>query len=123
MSRKHRHRRGGRHKRRTRSPREVLYLFLHQNNISARNIEHIRELTQHPDAEVKELAEVVLEIARVKPGRHRRMQVLAREHPDLFVDLVAVLDEEFWDDLFYRYGQCGWLWGQWEVVRSHVQFQ
>lgn len=73
MSRKkHRHR----HRRRTLNPREVLHLSLHQNNISARNLEHIRELTRHSDADVKALAEVVLEIARVKPGRRRRMQVV-----------------------------------------------
>jgi hypothetical protein len=52
------------------------------------------------------------------------MQVVARQHPDLFVDLVAVLDEEFWEDLFYRYGGRGnWLWGQWDAVRSQLRFQ
>jgi hypothetical protein len=99
-------------------------MFLRQRSISARNILHIQMLTQYAEPEVGELAEIVLAIARVKPGRRRRMQIIAREHPDLFIDMVAVLDEEFWDDFFYRFGgnEPDWLRRRWHEAKFQVRF-
>jgi hypothetical protein len=105
------------------TPQEELHLFLRQRGISARNIDHIQTLTLHPDAEVREFAGIVLAMAQVKPGRRGRLQIIARDHPDLFIDMVAVLDEEFWDDAFYRHGgQPEWLWEKWEDAKWQVRF-
>ena len=51
------------------------------------------------------------------------MPVIAQQHPDLFIDMVAVLDEEFWEDFFYRNGdQPEWLQQRWEEASWQVRF-
>lgn len=63
-------------------------------------------------------------MARAHPWRRRRMRIIARDHPDLFIDMVAVLDEEFWDDFFYRYGdQPEWLRERWHEAKLQVRFR
>lgn len=107
-----------------RSPREELYAFLRQTNISGLNIERVRKLAQDPDDGVKALAGVVLEIARVKPHKRRRMQIIAQEYPDLFMDMVAILGNDFWNEFFFRYGdQPEWLYERCENARSQIRFR
>ncbi len=62
---------------------EEIYRFLSQSNISAKNIKRLVELCASNDAEVAQLASIVLEVARIKPGKKRRLKVLARERGDL----------------------------------------
>jgi hypothetical protein len=58
-----------RQRRADRRPEQELYGFLRQSNISERNLERIEILARNPNATVPSLAEVVLAIARVKPGK------------------------------------------------------
>ena len=58
--------------------------FLNQRNISAKNVARLKHLCRSPDGEVRKMAELVLEVALVKPGRRHRNAYLARHSPDLF---------------------------------------
>ena len=71
--------------------------FLEQSNISAKNIARLEILMHHNDNEVKRLAALVLDIARVKPHKRRRWKFLAQNHPVLF----ARLKELYGGDLPY----------------------
>ena len=57
--------------------------FLHQSMISAKNITRLAALTGHEDHQVAELAALILEIARVLPGKRNRWLKLARHHRPL----------------------------------------
>jgi len=61
---------------------------LNQRNISAKNVARLKHLCKSPDNEVRNMAELVLEVARVKPERRHRNAYLARHSPDLFGRLV-----------------------------------
>jgi hypothetical protein len=61
--------------------------FLEQSNISAKNIARLEILSHNKDNEVKRLAALVLDIARVKPHKRRRWKFLAQNHPVLFARL------------------------------------
>jgi hypothetical protein len=66
---------------------DELYGFLDQSNISVKNIARLEMLTQHASREVKDLALLILEVARVKPHKRRRWKFLAQNHSELFVRL------------------------------------
>ena len=57
--------------------------FLNQRNISAGNIVHLKLLCESSDKEVNEPAALVLEVAKLKPHKRRRMSYLARNVPGL----------------------------------------
>jgi hypothetical protein len=76
---------------------DELFWFLEQSNISAKNIARLEILIHHSDSDVKRLAALVLEIARVKPHKRRRWKFLAQKHPVLF----ARLKELYGGDLAY----------------------
>jgi hypothetical protein len=69
--------------------------LLNQSNISQQNIKRVEVLAQHPSSEVKELAILLLEIARVKPHKRRRWKFLAQRHPDLLVRMRALRGDDF----------------------------
>lgn len=70
--------------------------FMWQSNISAGNIARLMHLVQSPIPSVRELAEAVLEVARIKPGKRKRIGVLGREHPTVLRRLVDLgLIEEY----------------------------
>ena len=71
--------------------------FLEQSNISAKNIARLEILIHHNDHEVKRLAALVLDIARMKPHKRRRWKFLTQNHPVLF----ARLKELYRGDLPY----------------------
>jgi hypothetical protein len=81
-----------------------LHGFLHQSVISARNVARLETLTRHGDPEVAELAALILEIARVLPGKRQRWLKLSQRHRPLFDRTVAVLGVEFFEDLLAGYG-------------------
>ena len=77
--------------------------FLEQSNISAKNITHLECLCTSTDQDVRELAALVLDVARVKPHARRRLRYLRVHRPDLLAQLV-------------RYGLCD-EWVEWETAQ------
>ena len=94
--------------------------FLRQSSISGKNQQRLRVLGEHSDAEVRLLAQLILEIARAHPRRRRRVQTIARRHWPLFVRMATTLSEQWWDDFFVDHmGDAGidWLRDRYEAAR------
>jgi len=72
---------------------DELYGFLDQSNISPKNIVRLEILAQHVNNDVRHLAMLILEVARVKPHKRRRWEFLAHNHFGLYVRL-----KELWGD-------------------------
>jgi hypothetical protein len=83
---------------------DELHGFLHQSMISAKNVARLQTLTGHEDHQVVELAALILEIARVLPGRRNRWLKLARQHRPVFNRAVELFGVEFFQDLLAGYG-------------------
>jgi hypothetical protein len=79
---------------------DELYGFLEQSHISQKNIDRLGILTRHADPEVRKLADLVLDIARVKPYRRRRLKFLAKNDRSLLLRLL----ESYGDDLPDMFG-------------------
>ena len=62
---------------------EEIFRYLQQSHISDKNVARLRELTESSNERIAEHAALVLEIARVKPYKRRRLKVLARTRKDL----------------------------------------
>ena len=73
---------------------DELYGFLEQSNISPKNIARLEVLAQHASSEVKDLALLILEVARAKPHKRRRWKFLAQNHPELFLRLKAISGDD-----------------------------
>jgi len=56
---------------------------LRQSNISKNNMARLKKLSSSSNVKIAELANIVLEVGRVKPHKKRRLKFLAREHKDL----------------------------------------
>jgi len=67
--------------------KEEIYNFLNQSHISKKNISRLNSLVQSPDEDVSELAGIVLDVAKVKPYKKKRIKFLAREHRDILKKL------------------------------------
>lgn len=79
------------------APRASSHKFLHQSAISAKNVARLENLTGHEDHEVAELAALILEIARVLPGKRTRWLKLAQHDRPLFDrTLVIRSDDSGW---------------------------
>jgi hypothetical protein len=76
---------------------DELYGFLEQSNISPKNISRLEILAQHASSEIKDLALLILEVARVKPHKRRRWKFLAQNHSELFLRLKALSGEDIPD--------------------------
>jgi hypothetical protein len=72
---------------------DELYGFLEQSNISRKNIVRLEILAQHVNNDVRHLAMLILEVARVKPHKRRRWKFLAHNHFGLYLRL-----KELWGD-------------------------
>lgn len=83
---------------------DELHGFLRQSMISGKNVDRLKKLTGHSDSQVAELAALILEIARVLPGKRHRWLKLARRHRLLFDKAVQFLGLEFFEDLLAGYG-------------------
>lgn len=74
--------------------------FLHdQSRISRKNVKRLTELATWKHRDVAEQATVMLEVARLAPGRRRRLQRIRALRPELLrrlieVGLVYPTDEE-----------------------------
>ena len=58
-----------------------------QSHISKKNVERLTVLADSKNEKVSELANIVLEVARLKPYKKRRLKMLARERRDLLEKL------------------------------------
>jgi ribosome-binding protein aMBF1 (putative translation factor) len=63
--------------------KDEVFGFLRQSHISSKNVARLNELVKSKDEEIAHLAGIVLEVAKVKPYKRRRLAFLAREHRDL----------------------------------------
>lgn len=63
--------------------KDEIFNFLRQSHISDKNVSRLKQLYESPDKEVSKLAGIVLEVAKVKPYKKRRLKVLTRERRDL----------------------------------------
>jgi hypothetical protein len=73
---------------------DELYGFLEQSNISRKNIARLEILAQHASSEVRDLAFLILEVARVKPHKWRRWKFLTQNHSELFLRLKALSGDD-----------------------------
>ncbi len=86
---------------------DELHNFLRQSLISEKNTRRLNVLVAHEDSEVAGLAGLILEIARLQPGKRNRWLKLARCHRSLFERAVAFLGPEYFRDLLAGYGDFG----------------
>ncbi|MBT3785978.1 hypothetical protein HOF92_13470 [bacterium] len=68
---------------------DEIFNFLKQSHISTKNINRLKELTHSEDAEISNLANIVLEVGRIRPYKKRRLQILAKERRGLMEKLEA----------------------------------
>jgi hypothetical protein len=66
---------------------EEIFGFLKQSRISEKNIARLKTLATSPNSQTAELADIVLEVALVKPYKRRRLKVLAGQRRDLLQKL------------------------------------
>ena len=62
---------------------DEIFGFLKQSHISEKNIARLKVLVSSENPRIAELANIVLEVALVRPYKNRRLKVLARERKDL----------------------------------------
>lgn len=86
---------------------DELHGLLHQSCISAKNVARVQTLTRHDDRGVAELAALILEIARVTPGKRKRWLKLAAHHRPVLGQAVELLGVEYIEDLLSGYGIVG----------------
>ena len=77
---------------------DELHGYLDQSNISAKNTGRLRFLSEHPNSKVREVATLILEIARVKPHKRRRWKFLAEKYPTLFAALKGLWGDDLPED-------------------------
>lgn len=84
--------------------------MLDQSRISEKNVRYLRSLATSPAPDVAEWAQVLLEIARLCPGRRRRLRRLG-EHPELWARMIRLgiveevpheLEEWIGDEMWYE---------------------
>lgn len=85
---------------------DELHDLLRQSMILAENVARLDTLTGHADQQVAELAALILEIARVLPGKRNRWLKLVRQDRPLFNRAVEVFGVEFFEDLLQRAFIC-----------------
>jgi uncharacterized protein (DUF4415 family) len=62
---------------------EEIFHYLRQSHISDKNVARLKELAGSSNERIAEHAALVLEIARIKPYKRKRLKVLARTRRDL----------------------------------------
>jgi len=66
-----------------------IFRFLQQSHISEKNVIRLRQMEKSDNPQVASLAGIVLEVARLKPYKTRRLKFLARKQPELLRKLEA----------------------------------
>jgi hypothetical protein len=64
-----------------------IFGYLKQSHISDKNVKRLKQLVNSESDKIAKLANIVLEVADVKPYKRRRLKVLARERRDLLQKL------------------------------------
>lgn len=64
-----------------------IFGYLKQSHISEKNVSRLKILSASDNPKIAELANIVLEVAYVKPYKRRRLKFLARERRDLLQKL------------------------------------
>ena len=68
---------------------EEIFNYLNQSNISKKNIVRLQKLACSENRKISEMANIVLEVARIKPHKRRRLKYLAKENRDLLLKLES----------------------------------
>ena len=66
---------------------EEIFNFLRQSNISKKNISRLQILACSQNQKISEIANIVLEVARIKPHKKRRIKYLIKENRELLLKL------------------------------------
>ena len=76
-----------------------LFRFLKQSHISEKNVIRLGQIAKSDNPQVASLAEIVLEVARLKPYKTRRLKFLAQKHPELLRKLenTGLIFAHTWD--------------------------
>ena len=64
-----------------------IFGYLKQSHISEKNVKRLKQFVDSESDKIAKLANIVLEVADVKPYKRRRLKVLARERRDLLQKL------------------------------------
>ena len=62
---------------------DEIFGYLKQSHISEKNVDRLKTLVSSENERISGLAAIVLEVAKIKPFKRRRLKVLARERNDL----------------------------------------
>jgi ribosome-binding protein aMBF1 (putative translation factor) len=63
--------------------KDDIFGFLEQSHISEKNVARLERMAKSDHPQVASLAAIVLDVARVKPYKARRLKFLAQKHPEL----------------------------------------
>src|SRR6267143_5161291 len=63
--------------------KDDIFAFLEQSHIYEKNVVHLERMAKSDNPQVASLAAIVLDVARVKPYKTRRLKFLAQKHPEL----------------------------------------
>jgi len=76
-----------------------IFRFLNQSHISEKNVIRLGQMAKSDNPQVASLAVIVLEVARIKPYKTRRLKFLARKHPELLRKLedTGLVFAHTWD--------------------------
>ena len=97
--------------------------FSQQSNISVKNVARLKSLAGHKDPQISNLGALILEIARVLPGKRNRWLKLAQRHRPLFDQSVALLGVDFFGRPARWYGDFeSPLWHYLEEYQSNNPF-
>jgi hypothetical protein len=62
---------------------DEIFQFLKQSHISEKNAIRLGQMVKSDNPQVASLAEIVLEVARLRPYKTRRLKFLGQKHPEL----------------------------------------
>ena len=65
-----------------------IFGYMQQKHISDKNVKCLKTMAASSDQRIAHLAAIVLEVARVKPYKKRRLKLLASQHRDLFLKMA-----------------------------------
>ena len=63
--------------------KDDIFAFLEQSHISEKNVMHLERMAKSDNPQVASFAAIVLDVARVKPYKTRRLKFLAQKHPGI----------------------------------------
>ena len=66
---------------------QEIFGYLKQSHISNKNVKRLKLLVKSVSDKIAKLADIVIDVAKVKPYKKRRLKVLARERRDLLEKL------------------------------------